>query len=100
MSEQSLIDANKVIANLVDEYHGMISDESLKIYEIIRLLVNEPTIDPESLRPHGRWVRPKLKPTYRIDAPYYKCSSCGETEDYISQYCPNCGAKMDLEEKE
>lgn len=100
MSEQRLIDANKVIANLEEEYHGMISDESLKIYKIIRLLDNETTIDPENLRPHGRWVRPKLKPTYRIDAPYYKCSSCGETEDYISQYCPNCGAKMDLEEKE
>ena len=69
MSEQSLIDANKVIANVVDEYHGMISDESLKIYEIIRLLVNEPTIDPESLRPHGKWLKTPEHPI---------CSLCDE----------------------
>lgn len=48
---------------------------------------------------HGRWV-------YGEDADI-QCSICGAdalTEgDYMqtkSNYCPNCGAKMDLEEKQ
>ena len=28
----------------------------------------------------------------------YFCSNCKCEEDYQSDYCPNCGAKMDLED--
>lgn len=27
---------------------------------------------------------------------YYWCSECGESEPKTSDYCPNCGARMDL----
>lgn len=27
----------------------------------------------------------------------YDCSNCGATHSYISNYCPNCGAKMDID---
>lgn len=29
---------------------------------------------------------------------YYICSNCGDNEYWESKFCPNCGAKMDLEE--
>ena len=29
--------------------------------------------------------------------PTYVCSSCGVEEDKRTNYCPNCGAKMDME---
>ena len=29
----------------------------------------------------------------------YKCSKCGEQNDYQDNYCPNCGARMEGEEK-
>ena len=29
---------------------------------------------------------------------FYLCSLCGECLPYGANYCPNCGAKMDLEE--
>lgn len=48
---------------------------------------------------HAHWYRPKLAPTFRIDAPYCRCSNCNDDEDYTSPYCPNCGAKMDEEIK-
>ena len=54
-----------------------------------------PTIDPESLREHGKWIG------------CCECSVCHnevwcdgyywETPSDFT-YCPNCGAKMDLEE--
>ena len=56
-----------------------------------------PTIEAEPVR-HGRWVR-KGQEIY--------CSECGEESGYTwagasrySDYCPNCGAKMDLEEND
>ena len=52
-----------------------------------------PTIDPATLRPHGRWVkRPNTK------GQVY-CSECASLEtitdsSFKSNYCPNCGADM------
>mgnify|MGYP001035626461 FL=1 len=40
---------------------------------------------------HGQWR--KVKPVH------YQCSICGiNTGGFTSNYCPNCGAKMDKEE--
>jgi hypothetical protein len=52
-----------------------------------------PTIDPESLRPHGRWV-------FAGDG-IVECTVCSETYDVNvlpRNYCPNCGAKMYISE--
>ena len=57
-------------------------------------------------RPHGRWVQ--------YDGDSWKCSECGEENCWAytviktvpgvvvqtDRYCPNCGAKMDLEEED
>ncbi len=72
------------------------------IRKALRCMEQTPTIDPESLRPKGRWVMDKLE----IGNPYDvnstmvvdigNCSCC----DYrcemlpIMNYCPNCGADM------
>ena len=29
---------------------------------------------------------------------WHECSECGETEFYATDYCPNCGARMEVEE--
>ena len=56
-----------------------------------------PTIDPESLRPKGRWV-------YDDGNLEWACSEClceahiswGAISGYnLSDFCPNCGAKME-----
>lgn len=46
---------------------------------------------------HGEWVKKTADYVY-----YYACSECGEPvlksqwgHDFFSDYCPNCGAKMD-----
>lgn len=75
--------------------------------EFIKVLMetvvdNEPTVDPVK---HGKWISEKCnhKP-YRIKNPekwvIYKCSICGYSNGRKqSNYCPECGAKMDGEEE-
>lgn len=54
-----------------------------------------PTITPESLVKHGKWIQNGF---------FRNCSECGATwhEQWVMHkalnYCPHCGAKMDLEE--
>ena len=84
------IDVDKFVKDLGDEYHGMISDESLRIYRIIERLESAPTADVQEVR-HGEWVR-KNGEMY--------CSECGgealmDEVYYKSPYCPKCGAKID-----
>ena len=57
--------------------------------EILKYRLNAmPTIDPEDLRPHGKWIK-----TGKISV---RCSACNylpAENDY--KYCPNCGAEME-----
>ena len=69
----------------------------IAIKSCIELLDNERTIDPESLRPHGRWEE--------SESGFLVCSECADVfilEEWLADgkwnYCPNCGAKMDKEE--
>lgn len=93
----------------MDEYHGMISDESMKIYKIMQMLDNEPEADVHEVK-HGHWM-----PYNETEG--WKCSECGHATNervlkwyqeingdtcnicYQSAkpfYCSRCGAKMEL----
>lgn len=56
-----------------------------------------PSADVAPVR-HGRWVE-----SFKVNAPptlrsRWTCSWCGNVQTYgITDYCPNCGAKMDEE---
>ena len=67
------------------------------LYKIMEI----PTIDPDDLRPHGKWI--KIETTF--DEEYAQCGEefgvpdCCSFEEYVPNvnYCSNCGAKMDKE---
>lgn len=52
-------------------------------------------------RKKGKWIQ-KSKPMEFCTAWWYECSECGDkpprdrygNPDYLSNYCPNCGADM------
>ena len=64
---------------------------------VLAAIDNQPSADAEPIR-HGRWIerRGELHPL-EMDG---VCSICGHTTSFyrFHNYCPNCGAKMDLDE--
>ena len=65
---------------------------------------NAPTVEAKPIR-HGRWK--KVCEIRYVGDSYlrslYECSVCGadfQEIGYGYSYCPNCGAKMDEEDKE
>ena len=101
-----LIDADVVKKN-IDEWldcvgTALIGKGLSYTWELEGCIDDAPTIDPESLRPNGRWV---YNDEYVLWLERYVCSVCnrnalsdGDYRHELSDYCPHCGAKMDLEE--
>lgn len=95
-----LIDADRINFYKATVARGMHSFDNVEIvekFQIDRML----TIDPESLRPHGRWEG--TADGYANGELVYDtwtCSECGYTVDTddpddLTKFCPNCGAKME-----
>lgn len=60
------------------------------------VLSHTPTIDPESLRPKGRWIEHEwAEEENGLLVSNFECSKCHIWESKTSDYCPNCGAKME-----
>ena len=91
-----LIDADRINFYKATVARGMHSFENVEIVE--KFQINRmPTIDPESLRPHGEWVL--IPPTVPFET--YKCSLCGAKVVYAApNYCPICGAKMEVDDEQ
>lgn len=85
-----LIDADKLKSELFDADWMMDNDEHM-VEEIVE---RQSTVDAEPVR-HGRWIASRDE--------FCACSIC-KYPVYVgwnqTNYCPNCGAKMDLEEKD
>ena len=61
---------------------------------LVRCIIKDaPTIDAEPVR-HGEW-----EVVDEVEPRRYGCSSCKRISWNRSNYCPNCGAKMDGGEK-
>ena len=103
-NEKRLIDANKLITRIQGteskvarnapydaEWFTRMADRQ---FEILEMIDNAPTVDAVEVV-HGRWEPtgdPVLDNIYGVAM----CSICGyEYAGNNTNYCPNCGAKMD-----
>lgn len=126
--EVRLIDANNAHDVLMNIGNHLAEAGNLEmassVYYAAEVIENQTTIDPESLRPHGKWLPEAHKEStnYRWNVTV-ECSNCCDKQKEIwagffpnvpdwlardialdsaasvklSNYCPNCGAKMDKE---
>ena len=58
---------------------------------------NAPTVEAVEVV-HGRWEPWAIQPNGFVGS--YRCTACGIANINDSNYCPNCGAKMDGERKD
>ena len=56
----------------------------------IEILMKAPTVDAVEVV-HGQWNEVEDQD----EMVFYKCSVCGKLRWFETNYCPNCGAKMD-----
>ena len=83
--EKRLIDANALLDYLRNEMH-----ES----EVIEAVKDAPTVDAVEVV-HGMWQERRFICMDSEVMLGYRCSKCKLTFDVGTNYCPNCGAKMD-----
>ena len=108
-NEVRLIDANALakkwqyVLDSKPEDKGKVAYRTFEMF--IERLNEEPAIDPESLRPKGRWIHCEGKSNL------WYCSECGEKIQYnptrrvyniekrpvheVNKYCRSCGAIME-----
>ena len=58
-------------------------------------LKNLPSAEPE--RKKGKWIYDSESYPLGNPAGHYNCDQCGESVSCKSNFCPNCGAKMEGE---
>lgn len=60
---------------------------------VVNQLENAPSINPNSMRPHGKWE--EIRNAYsELEGWIHK--DCGREVKTKENYCPNCGAKMEV----
>ena len=83
-----------------DNYHG-IRCRACWVDDTLDYIDSEPAADVVEVR-HGRWVQVIVHVEFEdgfVDRVEECCSACHEPNGRRCTYfCPNCGAKMDLEE--
>lgn len=64
-------------------------------YDFVGLLISLPSEDVQPVR-HGRWIHDGFDTPHGVD--WMHCSECGKRDKYcpaaMTNYCPNCGARM------
>lgn len=84
------------IESLLDSDVLRASKTASVIYDQIMYDIEHiPAADVEEVK-HGKWI--EYLPVLRVGNLQIGCSECGLTNDFKTSYCPNCGAKMDLED--
>ena len=75
----------------------------MEFYDDVCTIVEENIYDAEKradfcplIDADAKWIPEKRRGCIA----YYTCTSCGETSEYSSDYCPNCGARMVTEVKD
>ncbi len=86
------VDANKLLDRVFDVPTCYEEGREVKD-EIITIIADFRAADVEEVE-HGRWIRLNQMSFFTYDS-FYQCSECQLETTNTTNYCPNCGAKMD-----
>ena len=80
-----LVDAD---ALFIEAHRKWINQTELDVSEIIKMIISAPTIDALPVL-QGKWRK--------LGVDEYVCTNCWRHSDWHTAWCPECGAKMELE---
>ena len=83
-----LIDADAIVYDIGEIDDGLC--KRTELYVTNEAIAQQPTIDAVPVK-HGKWRE------YPIADGMNQCSECGVLRFGESNYCPNCGCRMDEE---
>lgn len=93
------IEREAAIEEIEKREYFMLGNKTIHVEAMKTFIRNRPAADVAPVR-HGRWIEHKhFHHDNYIDSTY-ECSECKVEEPFTSNYCPNCGAKMDGETNE
>lgn len=100
--EQLIRELKDVIADYKDEHIFSTDFAATIVTDMLDYIVKcQPAADVAPVR-HGRWVQVIVHVEFKdgfVDRVEECCSACHEPNGSDARiFCPNCGAKMDLEE--
>lgn len=81
-------------------------DLFMQVIGVIHLINEAKVVKPDSFVKQGKWIETHHENIWGDSTLVFECSACGKYAvdkkgiTKKSRYCPNCGAKMDLEESE
>ena len=100
-----LIDADAFVEDIKTEIMNLYLDgmkgtprPRSELYDIIDRIGEQPTINPEDCKPHGRWISDEGDVLFHCSECETQISTSWDYDDLNWNYCPNCGAKMDGKE--
>lgn len=96
-----LVDADLIIETC-NSYKGMNRRADLGIKLVNKIVSGAPTVDAKPIQ-HGYWLYDRLCSTNGGTYGVQRCSNCGYYyKDFGDEwnYCPHCGALMDMDEVE
>ena len=69
------------------------------IFDTQNIIDSLPTADVVPVI-HAKWIHKRVPIGNGEYIRFFQCSNCDELSNSGSNYCPNCGAKMDLKESD
>ena len=75
----------------------LIADYDLSMGQVVKGIHALPPVTPQQKT--GYWIPLGNYDDYGNECSY-KCSECGDVDTYPDNFCPNCGARMESEDKE
>ena len=99
-----VVDKLTTLENEFQQYKPFRPCEATMYRRICDIEIEIGKMDAEDVAPvrHGRWNRPYISwfLPIKIKNPHCFCTNCAYPMKHkrVTRYCPNCGARMDLEE--
>lgn len=87
-----IIDADEAYKVLTDYYHIRTEIQHKALKEAMERV---PTVDAEPVR-YGHWSERQSGELYNLPFSVVCCSVCGNPQSTETQYCPCCGANMNV----